>query len=203
MSGSFLAAGNFVSSTKDSNPAAGNSTTWTTLSWTATIPANTTLAFQAAGSNNSASPFNFVGPDGTANTYFTLSGASLSQFYGLRYLRYKAYFTTTDNTQTPTLNDVTVSYNLSPTAANGSIFGQVIATSGRGISNVVITLQFQDGQLRYIRTNPFGFYRINDLPVGQTYVLSAASKQYKFQSRAVSLIDDLSEINFVADSPKE
>ena len=106
----FALAGNFVSSTKDSNPPPGESPTWTTLSWTDSTPANTTVSFQVAASNTVNGPFNFVGPDGTASTFFTSSGASLSQFDGNRYLQYKAYLTTTDPTMTPTLNDVTVCY---------------------------------------------------------------------------------------------
>ena len=103
----YQAAGTF-SAVKDSNSVAGSSATWTTLSWTATTPANTTVKFQAAGSNNAAGPFTFVGPDGTAATFFTVTGASLSQFNGQRYLSYKAFLSTTDNTVTPTLSDVTV-----------------------------------------------------------------------------------------------
>ncbi|MGH9829008.1 MAG: hypothetical protein ACREDR_37800, partial [Blastocatellia bacterium] len=114
----FAVAGNLVSSTKDSDPAAGLTPVWSTLSWTATTPANTTISFQAAASNSSAGPFNFVGPDGTSATFFTTSGASLSQFSGNRYLQYKAYLTNTDGTVTPTLNDVTVCYsNLDCTSA--------------------------------------------------------------------------------------
>jgi hypothetical protein len=103
----YQAAGTF-SALKDSGSVAGSSATWTTLSWTATTPANTTIKFQAAGSNNAGGPFNFVGPDGTAATFFTVSGASLSQFNGQRYLQYKAFLSTTDNTVTPLLSDVTV-----------------------------------------------------------------------------------------------
>ncbi|HWS71098.1 MAG TPA: hypothetical protein VN605_03245, partial [Thermoanaerobaculia bacterium] len=55
-----------------------------------------------------AGPFVFVGPDGTAATFFTTSGASLAQFNGKRYLQYKALLATTDNTVTPTLSDVTI-----------------------------------------------------------------------------------------------
>ncbi|MBI3651130.1 MAG: HYR domain-containing protein [Acidobacteria bacterium] len=106
----YPASGNQVSSTKDSNPATGFTPIWSTLSWTVNAPANTTLSFQAAASNSASGPFNFVGPDATAATFFTTSGASLSQFSGNRYLKYKAYLSTTDATMTPTLNDVTVCY---------------------------------------------------------------------------------------------
>ena len=107
----FELSGNFVSSTKDSNPPAGQVPTWSTLSWDASTPANTNINFQLAASNSVNGPFNFVGPDGTAGTFFTTSGASISQFDGNRYLEYKAYLTTTDPTMTPTLNDVTVCYS--------------------------------------------------------------------------------------------
>jgi hypothetical protein len=103
-------SGNLVSSNKDSNQLAGLTPIWSTLSWTASIPANTMIRFQAAGSNSDSGPFSFVGPDGTAATFFTTSGASLAQFYSLRYLQYKAYLDTTDSAVTPTLNDVTVCY---------------------------------------------------------------------------------------------
>ena len=112
MNSGFAPSGNQVSARLDSNPPVGFLPLWTTLSWTATIPANTTLQFQVAGSNSATGPFNFVGPDTTAGTFFTTSGASLSQFNGFRYLKYKAYLATTDSTATPTLNDVTVCYDV-------------------------------------------------------------------------------------------
>ncbi len=107
----FGSSGDLISGVKDSNPPAGDTPTWTTLSWTATVPANTTLQFQAAASNSPSGPFAFVGPDGTAATYFTTSGASLSQFNGFQYLEYRAFFATSDATVSPTLNDVTACYD--------------------------------------------------------------------------------------------
>jgi uncharacterized repeat protein (TIGR01451 family) len=104
------ASGNFVSSLKDSNPPFAGTTQWGTLSWNATVPANTTLKFQVAAGNNFGGPFNFVGPDNTAGTFFT-NGGSLSQFNGFRYLKYKAFFTTTDPNATATLSDVTICFN--------------------------------------------------------------------------------------------
>jgi IPT/TIG domain/Carboxypeptidase regulatory-like domain/PKD-like domain len=106
----FVASGNLVSGLKDSNPTTGVTPIWSTLSWTATTPANTSIKFQLAGSNSDSGPFNFVGPDGTSATFFTTSGASLTQFYGKRYLEYKAYLASTNNTVTPTLNDVSLCF---------------------------------------------------------------------------------------------
>ena len=138
----FGATGNFVSGTKDANPHLGGTVNWSTLSWTATTPAGTELKFQVAASNSASGPFNFVGPDGTAATFFTTSGASLAQFNGLRYLKYEAFLSTNSSSVTPTLNDVTVCYgNTVPTtltvnSASGSYGGTVnlSATLTDGVS---------------------------------------------------------------------
>jgi hypothetical protein len=102
--------GTLVSSTKDSNPLAGLTPVWGNLSWTATSPSNTTVRFQVAASNQASGPFVFVGPNGTGSTYFTTSPAPLSQFFGSRYLQYKAYLATTDTVVTPVLHEVSVCY---------------------------------------------------------------------------------------------
>ena len=134
-------SGDLISSLKDSNPAAGFTSNWSTLSWTASTPVNTLLRFQAAGSNSMSGPFNFVGPDGTAATYYTTSGGSLSQFNGDRYLQYRAFLSTTDSTVTPTLNDATVCYSniLGPPAdlsiANND--GVTTATPGGSVTYTI------------------------------------------------------------------
>jgi uncharacterized repeat protein (TIGR01451 family) len=106
-----VAAGDLVSSLKDSNPPGGSSPTWPSLSWGATTPGSTNLKFQAAASNSSSGPFSFVGPDGTAGTFFTASGAALTQFNGMRYLKYKALLSSSNPSATPTLKDATVCYD--------------------------------------------------------------------------------------------
>jgi Carboxypeptidase regulatory-like domain len=82
----YSASGDLVSAPKDSNALSGSTAIWQTLSWSGSAPANTSISFQVAGSNNVNGPYNFVGPDGTAGTFFTTSPAQLSpQFYNLRY----------------------------------------------------------------------------------------------------------------------
>ena len=108
--GTGYAPGSFVSSVKDAAPAAGSTPTWTTLSFDATTPANTGVKFQVAASNSSTGSFTFVGPDGTPGTFFTTSGADLSRFDGFRYLKYKAFLSTTDGSATPSLQSVRVCF---------------------------------------------------------------------------------------------
>src|SRR5205823_4796574 len=149
MSTGFTASGDLTSSVKDSNPAVGATPNWTTLSWTGTTPASTTLKFQAAGNNSSSGPFNFVGPDGTSATFFTTSGASLSQFNGNRYLKYKALLSTTNSSNTPTLNDATVCFNdigSIPPAASSLAVSTATGTYG-GTTNLSATLTSSDTPL--------------------------------------------------------
>jgi hypothetical protein len=124
--------GNFVSSAKDSNPATGWLPTWGALTWTATTPANTNVQFQAAASNNAAGVFNFVGPDSTANTFFS-NGGSLSQFNGSRYLRYKAILTSTSTANTPSLTNATLCFtNLAPAPVLQSVVSRFTHGNGAG-----------------------------------------------------------------------
>jgi hypothetical protein len=140
----YVASGNLFSGVKDANPVVGLVPRWLTLSWTATNPTNTTVQFQAAASNSINGPFNFVGPDGTAATFFTANGASLSQFNGFRYLKYEALLSTTDNIITPTLNDVTVCFdNDTPLISGGATLSRQQAA---GTANAQIAIVSDPGQ---------------------------------------------------------
>ncbi|WP_346288043.1 IPTL-CTERM sorting domain-containing protein [Zoogloea sp.] len=138
----YVASGSLTSATKDSNPASGYSTTWTSLSWTGATPPNTTLRFQVAASNSNSGPFSFVGPDGTAATFFTTTGASLGQFNGNRYLQYKALLSSSDSTVTPVASDVTTCFTTLPPPAVTAVSptagpttgGTVVTISGSGFT---------------------------------------------------------------------
>ncbi len=107
LSGNYVPAGQFISSTFDT----GGASNYTTLTWSPTSQnAATTLKFQIA-TNDDNTTWNFVGPDGTAATYYTVSGTNISVVHdNNRYLRYKAFLSTTSTAQTPVLSNVTVNY---------------------------------------------------------------------------------------------
>jgi uncharacterized repeat protein (TIGR01451 family) len=137
----YQASGNFVSSVKDSGAVVGSTTNWGTITWNnAALPSGTSVQFQVAGSNSASGPFNFVGPDGTASTFFTTSGASLSQFNGLRYLKYKALLATTVNTNTPILNDVTVCFNTASSTVTTALTASPATGTYGGTVNLSATL---------------------------------------------------------------
>lgn len=92
---------------------------------------------------------------------------------------------------------------LAPTAANAGINGRVITAGGRPIRN--ISLVIEGGTLserKFARTNTFGYYRFQDLEVGQTYIMSITSKRFTFSNptRVIILNENLVGEDFVSDS---
>lgn len=105
--------GNYVSLSKDLG---AGGVLFKTISWTASLPASSTLGFQIA-TNKDNQTWNFIGPDGTSNTYYTVSGSPISPVHsGDRYVRYKAFFTrsTILAQDSPTLDSVTIAYESNP-----------------------------------------------------------------------------------------
>jgi hypothetical protein len=56
----------------------------------------------------------------------------------------------------------------------------------------------QSGNSRTATTNNFGYYRFDDVEVGQTYVFNVVSKQYQFSPRLVSPDDAITDLDFIA-----
>jgi hypothetical protein len=171
----FAPSGTFISSLKDANPAPGATPHWGAISWNAVTPGATAIAFQAAAANSPTASFSFVGPDGTANTFFT-NGASLAQFNGNRYLRYSAKLTTTSGSTTPTLNDVTVCFNdndLQPSAltltAPSGTFGGSLALSamltggGSGLSGRAVHFTVNGVDVGSAVTDAAGFATLSSV----------------------------------------
>ena len=84
------------------------------------------------------------------------------------------------------------------TAASVSVSGRLIAPNQRGISNARVTMTGADGTARYALTNPFGYYRFEGVPTGETYVFAVESKQYSFAPQAVYIGEERSDLDFIA-----
>ncbi len=94
------------------------------------------LKFQIAANNDNLT-WNFLGPDGTGNTYYTTSNTLLNSLHnGNRYLRYKAYLFTEDENYTPSLDFVKIGFRSSCVPAgqtyfNGLTTGVYTLTAGK------------------------------------------------------------------------
>jgi hypothetical protein len=106
--GFYVSSGSLISSAFDTGT---SQTSYTGITWqpTSQNPA-TSVKFQIA-TNNDNETWNFIGPDGTAETYYTTPGTEISSANNnSRYMRYKVFLSTNDNSVTPVLTSVTINY---------------------------------------------------------------------------------------------
>lgn len=71
------------------------------------------VKFQVASNstNTASTTWNFVGPDGTASTFYTTTDQSLALAHsGNRYLRYKLFMSTLDSAYTPLVSDISLTF---------------------------------------------------------------------------------------------
>jgi len=112
---------------------------------------------------------------------------------------YAATSTTTYRTR---INSVTFPECIAPSAQNVSVSGRVLSASGRPIKGVTVRLQATgDGTVRSARTNAFGYYKIDNVPATETYILSGTAKRYTIPSRVIFAADNISDANLVAPDP--
>lgn len=125
----FNLSGSLVSSTFDTS----TSTTLASFAWLpGTQQSGTTARFQIAGLQTvtATSTWNFVGPNGTAATFFTTPGQALpASLQGNRYFRYKAYLSTTNNKRTPSISDVFFTYTLECAPAGQAYFSGLTSST--------------------------------------------------------------------------
>lgn len=81
------------------------------------------VKFQVA-TNNDKAVWNFLGPDGTVNTYYTLADQNVNGLHnGDRYFRYKAFLQTASTTWTPTISDISFTFTSSCVPPGQVFFG--------------------------------------------------------------------------------
>ena len=107
----FESSGSFVSTIHDVGSSFVN---WGTVNWSETVPENTALKFQIAA-NNDQSTWNFVGPDGASDTYYSSGQEIWNGHDNQCYMRYKVYLSSIDNLNTSILHEIAITYNNYPT----------------------------------------------------------------------------------------
>lgn len=85
-----------------------------------------------------------------------------------------------------------------PTAATASVSGRVVNDEGRGVPSAFVSLTDSEGNKRVAITNPFGYYRFDEIEAGQSVLIKVASKSYRFEPRIVTTNDNLTEVDFIS-----
>jgi len=86
---------------------------------------NDSVKFQIATNNDNAT-WNFLGPDGTASTYYTLADSNINSAHNNdRYLRYAVFLQTTDVDFTPNVGDIAFTFTSSCVPPGQVIFSDL------------------------------------------------------------------------------
>ncbi len=135
-------------------------------------------------------------PDGVLENTLAL------QRYEGTFTQIPANINTVANTATAvgisTFSDWVLVSPMEPSAASAIVGGRVTSSYGRGIFGATVVMTDQSGQTFTVRTNPFGYYRFQDVATGKTYVVDIRHKQFSFAPKVVSIANDLEELNFTA-----
>jgi hypothetical protein len=88
---------------------------------------------------------------------------------------------------------------VTPTAASVSISGRILTNSKRGLSNALVHLTNLEGNTRTARTNSFGYYRFEDIQVGQAVTVTVTSKRFRFAPQLLNINEEMTQLNFLAE----
>ncbi|MCI2426101.1 hypothetical protein LM597_01570, partial [Candidatus Acetothermia bacterium] len=112
----YLTSGTFISSAIDT----GQHSDFTTLDFTILEPTGADLKFQLRTATTEAGLAIAIwrGPTGTTDFYI-ISGTAINPVHdGHRWIQYKAFFSTTITSVSPTLADITINYQFFPASAS-------------------------------------------------------------------------------------
>lgn len=87
------------------------------------------------------------------------------------------------------------------TAAFASVSGRVTTNSGRGIFRAVIKItNSSTGEERITRTNPFGYFKLSGLEVGNFYFATVQHKRFEFDNnfQAFQLFANIDSLRFIS-----
>lgn len=85
-----------------------------------------------------------------------------------------------------------------PTAASVSVSGRILTPEGVGLRNAQVFLTDFQGNSRTALSGAFGYFNFPEVEAGQTYILTVVSKRYQFAPRALTVSEEITELNLVA-----
>lgn len=85
------------------------------------------------------------------------------------------------------------------TAANVTVAGRVLSSSGNPVGSAVVTITDQDGTSRSFTTTRNGEYQFDNILSGANYTISASQPRYRFSPRIVSVTDNVTGFDLQAE----
>ena len=162
--------------------------------------------------NNSGASINYTAPDGTTQT---VANDTADLYIGTTL----AFNDVAVQTPAQVMTDIKFVFNngsgiialdnflinpvSAPSAAGATINGRITDANGRGLKHVVVMMT-GDGleDTIYATTSAFGYYHFEDVPAGNTYILTPFSRTYSFDqpSVVINVNGDFAGADFVGES---
>lgn len=133
------------------------------------------------------------GPGVLFNFKFTAIG-SAGQMSPLTWSTFM--FNEDDNLDVPVNGLITLA---SPTSAGAGVGGKLLTALGNPVSSTRVKITDTNGESRTTLSTSLGYYRFYDVQVGQTYIITVDSKRYTFTPTAVTVGQDLTNVDLIAD----
>ncbi|MCW5959919.1 MAG: carboxypeptidase regulatory-like domain-containing protein [Pyrinomonadaceae bacterium] len=83
-----------------------------------------------------------------------------------------------------------------PTAASVTISGRVLLLNGSGMPRAIVSYTDSLGNIKTARTSTFGYFRFENVEVGQTYIFQVFAKGFLFAPHVFNVQDDISDLYF-------
>jgi len=84
------------------------------------------------------------------------------------------------------------------TAASVTVTGKVSQLNGRGIAQAIVFYSDVSGNVKTTRTGSFGYFRFENVEVGQTCIFQVSAKGYLFAPQVVNVQENISDLNFIS-----
>ena len=97
----------------------------------------------------------------------------------------------------------TYNFELAPSAALVTVGGRVLDGYGMPVSGAFVAITAPNGTVQSALTNAFGHYRFSDIATGSIYSVTVRAKGHAFAPRSVSVIDELTDLDFIAEAPEK
>lgn len=88
-----------------------------------------------------------------------------------------------------------------PTPSNVSVGGRIVDSLGRGLSSAFVSVTSGTGERYTASSNTMGYFKINDVPAGRSYVVEVSHRRYTFASRVVEVNADITDLVIAAQGP--
>jgi hypothetical protein len=83
-----------------------------------------------------------------------------------------------------------------PTAAAATVSGRVLTPEGKAVMGALVTLTDSTGDSRTAFTSAGGRFYFDEVPSGETYILSVLSKRYTYVPQVITVTEDITGLNF-------